>query len=178
MKKLLAAVLVACMLLSLVGCGKKAYETKASDFSTDGITITLTKSFKEKFYEGYTVCYDSKDVAVFVIKDSYSLNKSFENMTIEGYANFARNTISERNPTQVIKNNGLIYFEYEFSNEESGKVFKYFAAVYKGVDAFWLVQFACDVDAYSEYFPYFVQWAKTVNVSNNASQDGEQREQI
>ena len=178
MKKILAIVLTVCMLLSLVGCGKKAYKAKAAEFSSDGITITLTKAFKEKIYEGYTVCYDSKDVAVFILKESYSLNENYKDMTVERYAYSVRNAISDKKPTQVTRKDGLVYMEYEFNNEGSGTVFKYFAAMYKGVDAFWLVQFACDTEAYSEYFPYFVQWAKTVNVSNNASKDGDQREQV
>ncbi len=179
MKKVLSAVLIICLLLSLCGCSQKAYESKAAEFSSNGITITLTKAFEEKNNDGYTVCYDSEDSAVFILKESYSLKPEFKDMTLEKYAESIYEKNSGKNPTPITQNDGLTYIEYEFSNGEGGASFKYFVAMYKGVDAFWLVQFVCDVDIYSEYFPHFVKWAKTVNVSVKTAEDGDyQREQI
>ena len=62
--------------------------------------------------------------------------------------------------TAVLHEDGVTYLEY--TAESDGDTFKYFAAVFKGSDAFWLVQFACDVEEYDGYKSYFISWAKTV----------------
>ncbi len=179
MKKILAVVLLVCVLFSLSGCGKKAYEYKDSEFSSNGITITLTKAFKGKNHTGYAACYDSKDVAVFVIKENYTLNADFKDMTLDQYAESIYSVNSERNPSPITKTEGITYIEYEFANEDGAVIYKYFVAMYKGDEAFWLVQFACNVDVYGEYLPYFVKWAKTVNVSAQVVDGGDnQREQV
>ena len=43
------------------------------------------------------------------------------------------------------------------------------AAVYKGSDAFWFIQWACESEEYEEYRPHFVNWAKLVDVSASNS---------
>ena len=73
MKKLLAVLILAASLISMVSCNKKVYEANAKEFTSDGLTITLTDAFVKKGQEGYTVCYDSKSVAVIALKESFSL---------------------------------------------------------------------------------------------------------
>ena len=72
MKKLLAVLILAASLISMVSCGGKVYEADAKEFTSNGLTITLTEAFVEKEQAGYTVCYDSKSVAVIVLKESFS----------------------------------------------------------------------------------------------------------
>ena len=58
---------------------------------------------------------------------------------------------------------GLVYFTYEKSN--NGKDYKYYATVFKGTDAYWLIQFACEVDDFDKFLPDFQKWAKSVKFS-------------
>ena len=166
MKKIIAVLLIACTLILLCSCGsKKAYEDKAQDFAAYGIKIKLTQAFKEKSYSGYTICYDAKDVAVFILKETFAEKVGFNRLTVKEYAEKIRKANEEKQPSEVVHEGGLTYIEYEFYNKNESLTYKYLTVTYKGVDAFWLVQFACDVKDYNEYKPYFIEWAKTVDVS-------------
>ena len=178
MKKILSIVLTLCLMLTFVGCAKKAYKQKPAEFSVSGLSITLTKAFEAKNYDGYTACYDSRDVAVFVLKESYELKGDFKDLTLDEYAELVYKSNVDKKPTFVTKKDGVTYMEYEFINTDTGETFKYLAAMYKGADAFWLVQFSCAVDVYNEYFPYFISWAKTVNLSAASGDDGGHQEQV
>ena len=59
---------------------------------------------------------------------------------------------------------GLTTMEYEFLNEAENVTYCYFLSMYRGDTAFWLVQFACEASLYEDYRPYFIEWAKTVDV--------------
>ena len=58
---------------------------------------------------------------------------------------------------------GLIGFEYEFTNPDTKDIYKYFSFVYKSNDAFWLVQFATLTENVDEYRAQILEWAKTVS---------------
>ncbi len=158
MKKLTALILVAIMLLSLVAC----LEPKEKTFKKDGLEITLTSSFKETKIENYTVCYDSKKVAVYVLKESFSLLAGFEDKTLAEYGEMLRTANASRNPGVLKTEEGLTYFEYTFRNENVD--FKYFTVVYKGSDAFWMVQFASREADYDDVKEDMIKWAKSVKV--------------
>ena len=54
----------------------KAPEVKK--FSSNGMTITLTDEFVKTNIEQYTVAYDSKNVAVFALREEFTLADGFE----------------------------------------------------------------------------------------------------
>lgn len=133
-------------------------------FASDGMTITMTDEFKETGYEGFTAVYESKTVALFVIKEPFTLVPGVESITLEEYAGliFKNNGIE---PTEIKKEDGLTYFEYEFLNPELNETFTYFSFIFKTDDAFWLIQFATAKKDAEENRADILGWAKSVSFS-------------
>ena len=114
-----------------------------------------------------TGCSQSKMVGIpdgYIDKEEYYDKDGFQDYTLEQYGNLVlkNNNLSA---SELQNLDGLTEFEYEFTNPNTKDTYTYFSFVYKADDAFWLVQFACDVKDYNEYKPYFIEWAKTVDVS-------------
>lgn len=131
-------------------------------FSENGMSITLTNEFKQVQMQNYTNCYDSAKVAVFALKEDFTLADGFENYTLEQYGNLVlqNNNLS----SSELKNiDGLTGFEYEFTNPDTKDTYKYFSFVYKSNDAFWLVQFATLTENVDEYSLKIIEWAKTIS---------------
>ena len=132
------------------------------DFSSNGMSIRLTDEFIKTDIENYTVSYDSKNVAVFALKEAFALADGFQNYTLEQYGNLVlkNNNLSA---SELQNLDGLTEFEYEFTNPNTKDTYKYFSFVYKADDAFWLVQFATLTENVDEYSPKILEWAKTVS---------------
>lgn len=162
MKKFLALFLAIVTIFSLAGCSSmNPIEAEEAVFSSDGLEITLTEAFKEASFEGYTVCYDSLTVAVFALKEEFSTLGDFaSDMTVEEYAEMVCMANAASNMVQTTID-GVTCAEYSYDDEEAGSTYKYLATMFKGPDAFWLIQFSCDSSNYDEYRPYFIKWAKS-----------------
>ena len=158
MKKLLSLVLALVLMVALVSCG----EAQPKAFTSSGMTITLTTAFKENTQAGYTVCYESSKVAVFILKESFSLQAGVENLTLDEYADLVRQSNASKSPTEIAKQDGFCTMEYNFLNESENQTYSYYCTMFKGTDAFWLVQFACKEGDYASCKDTFVDWAKTV----------------
>lgn len=161
MKKLIALMLTVLMLLTFAGCDTSVLDAKEALFTKAGMEITLTEGFKETEMAGYTVCYDSSEVAVFVLKEEFSAAEGFGDYTLEEYAALVYQANADRSPDAVTTTDGLTTMEYVFENEEDGNTYKYFSTMFKGPDAFWLIQFSCFEENYDEYKPHFIEWAKS-----------------
>jgi hypothetical protein len=98
------------------------------------------------------------------LKEAFSLQEGLADLTVDEYAALVHQSNSEKSPTEISKENGLTSFEYSFLNTEENKIYRYFTVMYKGSDAFWTVQLACEESAYEEYKPYMIEWAKSVTV--------------
>lgn len=131
-------------------------------FSEEGMTITLTNKFRKASIDGYTVCYDSKDVAVFAIKEKFSSAKDFEKYTLSEYGNLLISSNNLNSSVKVRNNNGLTYFEYQNTNPETNEPYHFFTTVYKTSDSFWMIQFVTLEKNYNDYKQNFVDWAKNV----------------
>lgn len=160
MKKSISVLMSLLLLFCLASCGEPAEEV----FSKDGLTITLTDSFRETNYENYTACYESSNTAVFALKESFDLLEGLEDYTLDQYAELVKNANSSKMPSEITETEGLTAFEYSFYNTDQDATFKYFTVVYKGVDAFWTVQFCCDKEDYEILKSEFIKYAKSVNV--------------
>lgn len=157
MKKKIAAFLFAVLLVfSVCGCSGRA---KEQTFTDSGLTITLTDAFHKAENESNTVCYDSKDVAVFALKQDFE-TLGVSDLTVEEYAGI----VLEANGVQkeIISEDGLIYFVFEAELDEGA--YTYIAAMYKGGDAYWLIQFACRSGQYESLKPELIGYAKSVKV--------------
>ncbi len=146
-----------------------APEVAPEVFSTNGMEITLTNEFYDSESEGFTACYDSGEVAVFVLREDFSLLEGFEDYTLEEYGNLVVDNNNFQTNVQLKNVDGLTTYEYEWTNPENNDVYKYFAVVYKGPDAFWLVQFATFSDNYEIRYNDFIQWAKSVKFTTETN---------
>ncbi len=163
MKKLLSLALVLVTVLSLAGCAlPHVYEMEDKKFSEKGLEITLTSGFAVKEQEGYTVCFDSIEVAVFTLKEEKSAFSGLGKITLADYATFVQTANADKKPGEIATEDGVTYMEYTVNNEDDGNVYKYFTTVHEADDAFWLVQFCAKESVYAESRPYFFTWAKSV----------------
>ncbi|MBQ2324778.1 MAG: hypothetical protein II377_00870 [Clostridia bacterium] len=163
MKKALSLLFVLLMVFSLTACGPdEAKSGKAKAYTIEDMTITLTDSFMhmKALAPNFTDCYGATDVTAIFLKETFASLEATGDEDLDVYAEAVRESNTASDMTAVLHEDGVTYLEY--TAESDGDTFKYFAAVFKGSDAFWLVQFACDVEEYDGYKSYFISWAKTV----------------
>ncbi len=162
---LILAVIVGAVVGFLVANSFFSKAPKERVFSSNGMNITLSEEFKETTVKNYTVAYDSKKVAVFALKEPFTLADGFENNTLDQYADLVIQA-NGLNSAQKKIDNGLIWFEYDFDNPENNNTYRYFTYVYKTNDAFWIVQFATLKSNSEKVFQEIAVWAKSVTFSN------------
>ncbi len=134
---------------------------EAKTFSEKGMTITLTDGFKTASVPNYTVAFDSKDVAVFALREPFTMAEGFENYTLSRYADLVIQA-NKLSGTQVEVTDGLIHFEYDFTNPDNQQIYHYYTFVFKAKDAFWMVQFATMKDNAADREGQIFQWAKSI----------------
>ena len=105
------------------------------------------------------------DVYVWAIKDDFINLDGSSTWDTEDYAKRIYEVNDLKFPTPVTLTDGLYNIEYTVFNEMKNMTFTYLTVMYKGSDAFWMVQFACEDTKYEEYKPHFFEWAKTVKVA-------------
>ena len=138
---------------------------KDKTFTSHGVSITLTEKFGETEVFSQTVAYQSKDVAVFMLKESFDLFPDAENYSLEQYAKMVI-SLNHKETDGVKTKDGLTYFEYDYLDVANDRVNHYFAYVFKSDDAFWLVQFALLEKNVEKYDEHIEKWAKSVKFEN------------
>lgn len=161
-KRIIAVVLLFAVVLTFAGCGVK--DTKDKVFTCEEMSITLNEGYTETEMEGYTACFDSATVAVFIIKEEFSLMVGFEDYTLEQYADLVMQANSARTPERA-DTDELTCMKYSYFNSEENQNYIYLASLYKSDNAFWMVQFVCKEEDYAEHEAYFIERAKTVQFS-------------
>lgn len=125
-----------------------------------GIKMTLTDSFIETNIASYDFAYGCDDVAVFGVEEKFDLVEGFGDYSLKEYGELViKNTELD---SKLQKEDGLMFFEYEFYNEQDAINYSYLVAVYKTTDSFWCVSYAVSDDQYEMYKPMFLEWAKSV----------------
>lgn len=117
MKRILSLLLLAALLFSLSSCAGNPTKKKPKVFISEGVSITLTKAFKEIKEEldekgqkinddGYCARFEAGEVTVRVLNNGLFLAKEFETCTLEEYAEMivSSNKIMQRQPNE--KKNG------------------------------------------------------------------------
>ena len=140
----------------LTGC----FSEEPVEFSNSGMTVTLTSAFKEVEHEGFTAAYDSRDIAVFAIKEMISDLPGGASLTLEDYGKLVLETNGL--DTTLSKEGLLTYFVFE--KDIDGAKYSYFSSVYKGSDAFWLFQFACKSSSFDGLKDDVISYASSVEV--------------
>lgn len=177
-KKAYIIMVLACIagfLIGFFGTGSLGPEVKDADpkaFYCDEMSIVLTKGFDDSYMEGYSECFDSEKVAVFVIKEEFSLTQGLVDYTLDEYGELVLENNKEYSPGPMKKENGLTYYEHNYTDEETGDCYSYLGAVYKSDEAFWVVEFACYAEDFETYRPYIIKWAQSVEFSPDTSGSG------
>ena len=168
MKKIISAFVLICVLVSVL-CGCSLLSAKSGsdkEFSGEGLTITLTDNFRTAEIEGYTLCYDSFDVAVYALKENFEVfeNAGLDNVTLDDYKGYVLDANSKYSPKEDNSFDGLTVLRYESYIEAKKTNFTYFVSLYKGTDAFWIVNFMCLESDRDTYQPLFELWSSTIEV--------------
>ncbi len=129
-------------------------------FSTEGMTITLTDAFEEASYQGFTQCYESNAVAVFTLKEAFSLMEGLEGWTLEEYAQVVAQN-NGMNASDLRNEQGILFFSYVTQGGD-GQDYYYVITLHKSSDAFWLIQFATPASNQEKLHDQFITWAASV----------------
>lgn len=166
MKRLLTAALALILLSSCLLCGCSLFEASPKTFSKAGMSITLTDRFSEKEYVSFTSVYDSQYVAVFVLKEEFSLLEDAglsvgRNSTAEAYANL----IIQLNNLNVAPEEKDGFLTYTYQKDVNGDNYTYYAFVFKSEDAFWTFQFTTKTDQFEDQESNILTYAKSISFS-------------
>ena len=170
MKK--SAILILIVILSLtlnscfflpVGPGPSVPEDRGTTktFEKAGITLTLTDKFKETESEvGFDAYYTSDFCGVVVLKEAFTLEAGLSERTLEQYI---KNVIKNNGHTNIEPQNrdGLWYY-VNYNNSSYRCIYSY---VYKGTDAFYIVQYIMNTVDEVDLQVTVHEWAKSTQVS-------------
>lgn len=161
-RKGIVILIVAFILGIFIGLAKNGVLNRVEEqnFSAEGMTITLNDQFDEVSYEGFTQCFESKSVAVFTLKEDFSLMPGLEDYTLEDYADLVLSA-NGMLPEELKEEDGILYFDYVTQGGD-GEDYYYLATLHKGSDAFWLIQFATPASNQDKLHDQFIDWAETV----------------
>ena len=154
------------MLISCVACGsgENAAAEQKFTYGNGDFSIMLDESFTEKNYQSYTVCYESANMVIFVLKESFSLMNGLNSYSTLQYAGLLREANSTHSPTAISTEDDLISFEYGYFNKDENITYTYFTTAHKGYDAFWTVQFACKTENFESLKPDMIKYAKSITL--------------
>lgn len=166
---LIIAIVVGIVVGVLAGIGVSSAMLEGADetipaktFACQGLQITLTEEFTEISVPGYTTCYSAGDTAVFLMREDFAAKEGFGELDLDGYgAMILANNHLEQDVT-LEKENGLTTFAWVITDEETGVPYYYHCGLYKGPDAFWMVQITTEAEGAAEEIPQFRQWLKSV----------------
>ncbi len=115
---------------------------KPETFTKSGMSITLTDDFFEDEYVGYTSCYRSQKIQVFVLKEFFGvLSSVIDSSAANALRKYTELLIEvNKSDADIRTADGLTYFEYDYA--DGGNNYTYVCYTYKSNDAFWLIQFA------------------------------------
>lgn len=153
--RLLALLLCTVLLLS-TGCS-----AQTKDFTVKELTITLTEEFKEASYNTYDGSFESRNMAVYILREEFEL---FDGGDVEVDLTYYTDLLIEGNglDVQAQSKEGLTYFV--FDKNADGDAYTYYAFTYEGTDAFWLVQICCRTENAEKLESAVFQYAKSVKV--------------
>ncbi len=158
MKKGIFVLFLAIFSLFIVGCTKREKMFDKGDFK-----IVLTEDYKEDIYKDINYYFMSNNSSVAVLKEDFELLKKV-NLTSEStLEDYAKAVLRANNKEAIIiAEENFSYFTY---NKTINTVkFFYLAAVKKGNDGFWLINFMCLDEDKDKLKDEFLKYARTIEV--------------
>lgn len=164
---LIAAALVGVFVGHLASSALLSAGAKCKTFLVEGVQITLTDAFSETPVDGFDFCLSSKSAMVFGLKEPFSMIEGSESFTLEEYGALVLQNNGMDGTASLQKQDGLIWFDYRATPADSEQEVYYCGVVFKHTDAFWLIQFATPVENVDTYRETFLDWAKTIEFTND-----------
>ena len=165
MKKFIALLTLALMLVGLVGCAAEKEPASKTFKKGEYFSITLNENFEvltgEDAYEGYYVCYSDKYAHVLVLREAFDELEGLEDVSLEDYIE-ASMEFNEHDYDGPIDMGDYQYSRY--TEIEDGETVNYMVAYYKGADGFYAINFLTYEENMDKYSSLFSEWAGNVNV--------------
>ncbi len=158
-KRILLAIIISILAIAACGCS-----SDPQNFSSNELTVTLTKEFKEKTVSGFDVYISSDDVVFSAIEEtSDELESSgYEIASLNDYCL----DIAELNSTpksSIVKRNDYYYFTS--TKTVSGGNYTYVHCMFEGSSSYWICEFVCKTKLYDVYKDNIFKWADTIQIS-------------
>lgn len=134
----------------------------AKTFDCQGLQITLTEDFAETSAEGYTACYSAGETAVFLLREDFTAREGFGELSLEDYGAMVLASNGFDQSVSLKTENGLTTFAQVLTDAETGADFYYYCGLYKGQDAFWMVQVTTLAEGAADSLAQFRQWLESV----------------
>jgi hypothetical protein len=128
-------------------------------YTADHFSITMDAGMENEEIAGYDVCYRSRSVIVFGLREEKRLFP--EGTTLEDYGGYVLEA-NGKTGTTLNRGDGFVWLEYTAAPD--GQEIYYLIACCQGEDAFWIVNFATPAENRDQYKDDFLDWAKTVEV--------------
>lgn len=144
----------------LVNLGFEIYTSQEEVFSTQEMSIALSKKFHKQADANYDAVYVSGDVEIIALRDSFKELNS-DDMTATEYADFIR-LLKHPKADEVKSEGGLTYFAYSKETED-GEKYSYTVYSYKSDEAYWHIYFIVEDDEVKRYADDITEWAKSVS---------------
>lgn len=144
------------VLLTPADLGSMAAEPKT--FVKDGFSITLTEAFTETAAEDFFVCYESRNAAVWVVREeleSAATPEEYTRAVLEA---------NGRTDLEVCRREDYVWCEYVETIE--GQETYYLVACYCDGQVGWIVNFATPAENTREYKEGLLTWADSVAFTN------------
>lgn len=133
------------------------------EFTAENFQITLTSKFSETTVPNYTVAFESRDVIVLGLSESRNI---FSDLGVDSLTDYSKVVQQANGHDETIhKDDGFLYYEYQYTDPSSGQTFHYYTMMYKGAFHFWIVQFATLEEKAEDYRQSIMQWARSVEVN-------------
>ena len=145
--------------------GTRPQAAAAQTFDTRGLRITLTEDFVPANVDGYTACYSAGDTAVFVLREDFAAMEGFGDLSLADYGAMILSNNGLNGSVTLREEQGMMTFDWVAADAQTGTNFYYCCGLYKGQDAFWMVQVTTVAERAAEAAGQMRQWLESVTLS-------------
>ena len=155
--------LLVCGIVIVAIIGLVIYTKMTKTFTKQDFKITLTNEFKEDNYKGVNYYFISRNSGISVLKEKFDDLKEIELDSESSLDDYAKAVLSANNrEARINENKGFYYFTYD--DENGNERYYYMTTLFKGEDAFWLVNFFGKYEDRESLEMDFLRYARTINV--------------
>lgn len=133
-------------------------------FTKAGLTITLTRDFREQDVVTQTAAFTSKDHIIICLKEEFAVfkqNGMRTDLTLTEYAQ----AVIDFNSFNATLAGTESRPHFVYTRQANGKDMTCWTTVKKGSDAYWTIAFVCETKNYAASQKQFTQWADTIKVA-------------